>query len=163
MTAKIKLIFNDQHGVPVIYFGNHLLFSSLLSKSARDLLDVLTIHMGEEDNVFHSSSASLNVYLKYCKDELKINYTKKTVRESIAELEQLGLIAKLRVNSYQVNRDLFMRLSSFVNLLLNYDDVMAYKERKMAHIDKLSNEKLESLLSSVRAEINRCHALYREV
>jgi hypothetical protein len=88
---------------PVIYVANHLPKTAKLSTSARILLDVFIKYMEIESNLIYFCYGWMDVYLKYCRESLQIDYAEKTVRNAISELNHAGLLLKSRKDIYFIN------------------------------------------------------------
>ena len=95
--------------LPILYYPDHLLYSSRLSASARILLDVFVINMRDSDNLIYFCEGGLEYYQSYCKDNLNIKYSTKTIRSAISELTKKGLIVRQRNNIYYVNPNLYCK------------------------------------------------------
>ena len=100
---------------PTLYVKNHIPKTAKLSSSARTLLDVFLVFMRAEDNLISFSEGGMDFYLQYCNETLNINYSEKTVRNAISELNHKDLLLKSRNNIYYINPLYFFKLHDKIN------------------------------------------------
>lgn len=100
---------------PTLYVREHTPKTSKLLASARILLDVFIEQMRTEDNLVYFCEGGMEFYLQYCNKNLQKNYTEKTIRNAISELNKAGLLLKSRSNIYFINPLYFFKFHDKLN------------------------------------------------
>jgi hypothetical protein len=135
--------------LPILCFPEHLKYSSRLSASGRILLDVFVINMRDSDNLIYFCEGGLEAYKLFCKEELNIEYSTKTVRSAISELTKKGLIIRQRNNIYYVNPNLYFKLERVDRRKSMIDMVNTLNKNKEQNtVTKTTNRRLISQRNS---------------
>jgi len=89
--------------------------------------------MRDSDNNFYLGEGCLDDYLKYCRETLKIDYSEKTLRESISELLKNGIIYRhYAVNNYIVNPALYCKFEGFNRRAKIFEMIMDVEKLRKA-------------------------------
>jgi hypothetical protein len=94
---------------PIINMWSHIEKTSKLSASARNMLDVFVAFMRTEDNLVYFCNGGMEEYLLFCSKNLQLNYTEKTVRNAISELNNAELLIRSRKDIYYINPRYFFK------------------------------------------------------
>jgi hypothetical protein len=80
-----------------------------LSASARNMLDVFVTYMQAEDNLVLFAEGRMEEWIEFCSIRLQLNYTEKTVRNAISELNKAELLLRARKDIYYINPRYFFK------------------------------------------------------
>jgi len=106
-TAEIN--YPERFIIPTVTIWSHLPKTVTLSASARTLLDIFVTYMRPEDNLVYFSYGGMEEYLQFCSKNLQLNYTEKTVRNAISELNKAELLLRAKKNVYHINPRYFFK------------------------------------------------------
>jgi len=105
-TTKSEVKLTD----PVICYPGHIKKCSKISKTARNILDIILIIMRIDNHVYLDIDAIYNIRQLSTTYQGK-NYTEQTIRNAINELSKNELILKYKNKNYFVNPTFFIKFS----------------------------------------------------
>lgn len=94
---------------PTVNMWSHLAKTTKLSASARNMLDVFVAYMRTEDNLVYFCDGGMEMYQQFCSKNLQLNYSEKTVRNAISELNKAELLLRVRKDIYYINPRYFFK------------------------------------------------------
>ena len=109
-TSKNTPKSEKEYSIPVICYPGHIRECSKISKTARNVLDIILIIM-KIDNLVYLDRGAIYKIRQLSRATQGKNYTEQTIRNAIHELSKTDLLIKYRNKNYFVNPVYFMKFS----------------------------------------------------